>query len=269
MRSAQQTAVRRSDDDIHEEQQQLEQQAQTILFSEGSLYAVMGMLTLAVLFCVGVLAFSIRRNDLLKTEYRRLMDAIAMRRSKTTSFPTEPDTTETPETMGPEPKDDEVTQDAILSLLTRRPISNIQHPNVNKPRTTTQPPTSSTLFYDDLDSGVKRLPELKLDRRFARHTTTAADNETTTSLSSSEPMSVTTTSALITTLGMFANASEDMELLETETPLPVTFETASSTEAELVSEVAWPSNSTDYDRNSTHLDAEDDSDDDSGDDDDA
>ncbi|KAL1481009.1 hypothetical protein MTO96_050553, partial [Rhipicephalus appendiculatus] len=192
MRSAEQATVSRSADAIHVEQQ-LEQQAETILFSQGSLYAVIGMLTLAVLFCAGVLAYSVRRNDLLKTEYRRVMEAIAMRRSKTTSFPTEPEPTETPETMGPAPKLDEATQDAILLLLTRKPISNIQRPNANKPRTAKRPPASSTLLYDDLDSGVKRLPEVTLSLRSDRQTTTTAQNETTTSLSTSERTSATST----------------------------------------------------------------------------
>ncbi|KAH7948109.1 hypothetical protein HPB52_018644 [Rhipicephalus sanguineus] len=161
MRAAEQAVVSRSSDAIHAEQQ-LEQQAETILFSQGSLYAVIGMLTLAVLFCAGVLAYSVRRNDLLKSEYRRVMEAFVMRRSKTTSFPTEPEPTETAETMGPAPKLDDGTQDAILLLLTRKPISNIQHPNVNKPRTRkpTPPPASSTVFDDDLDSGSEELPEL-------------------------------------------------------------------------------------------------------------
>lgn len=270
MRSSEQAAVSRSSDAIHAEQQ-LEQQAETILFSQGSLYAVIGMLTLAVLFCAGVLAYSVRRNDLLKSEYRRVIEAFAKRVSKATSFPTEPEPTETAETMGPAPKLDSGTQDAILLLLTRKPISNIQHPNVNKPRTTkpTPPPARSTAFDDDLDSGVRRLPTVTRTRRPAPQTTTATRNETATSLSSGEQAAITTTLTLTTALRTTANASEELpELPELETSPPVTF-TMSSAEAGPVSEVAWTwsTNSSGYDSNSTQLDAEDNTDGDSDDDD--
>lgn len=268
MRPAEQ-ADSRSADAIHEERQQLEQQAETILFSHGSLYAVIAMLTLAVLFCAGVLAYSVRRNDLLKTEYRRVLEAFALRRSRTTRFPTEPEPTETSETMGPAPKLDESTQDAILLLLTRKPISNIQQPNLNKRPTTKLTATAGgdTVYYDDLASGIKRTPKGTRSGRSTQQKTTATRNEMATSWSSSEQPLVESASTTVTTLGTTPNASRETELPELETSSPATF--ATTARARIASEVTQISvmNSTDLDRNSTQLDADYGTDDDSGDDD--
>ncbi|KAH6929298.1 hypothetical protein HPB50_026159 [Hyalomma asiaticum] len=272
MRPAEQ-AGSRSADAIHAEREQLEQQAETILFSHGSLYAIIGMLTLAVLFCAGVLAYSVRRNDLLKTEYRRVMEAFAMKGSTTTRFPTEPDPTETPETMGPGPKLDDATQDAILLLLTRKPISNIQFPNLNKTRTTkpTPPATSITSFDDDLDSGGKRMPQVTRSPRPVRQdTTVAARNETTTSLSSGGNVSVASTLALTTTLRTTLNESDEAALeMSSEYPELEISSLATTATGALWSEVPWTSsaNSSDYDNNSTQSVDNYGSDDDSGEDD--
>nr|XP_054922433.1 uncharacterized protein LOC129382463 [Dermacentor andersoni] len=269
MRPAEEQADNRSADAIHEQRAQLEQQAETVLFSHGSLYAVIAMLTLAVLFCAGVLAYSIRRNDLLKAEYRRVMEAFALRASKTTRFPTEPEPTETSETMGPAPKLDESTQDAILLLLTRKPISNIQHPNLNKRPTTklAATPGGDTVYYDDLASGIKRMPKGTRSGRSTQQKTTATRNETATSSSSGERALVETTPTPVMTLGTTPKAARGTELPKLETSSPATFTTTAR--ARIASEVTHVSglNYTDLDRNSTQSDADYGTDDDSDDDD--
>lgn len=126
-----------------------------VLFSRSSLYTVIGMLTLAVLFCAGVLAYTVRRNDLLKTEYYRLMAAIAERGSKSARSTFDPDIPESVETMGPGPKVEDTTHEILMLLVTRRPISNISHPNGTR-RTTTASLATRTVYNDDLKSGQKR-----------------------------------------------------------------------------------------------------------------
>lgn len=184
-------------------------------------------------------------------------------------FPTEPEPTETSETMGPAPKLDESTQDAILLLLTRKPISNIQQPNLNKRPTTKLTATAGgdTVYYDDLASGIKRTPKGTRSGRSTQQKTTATRNEMATSWSSSEQPLVESASTTVTTLGTTPNASRETELPELETSSPATF--ATTARARIASEVTQISvmNSTDLDRNSTQLDADYGTDDDSGDDD--
>ncbi|XP_077540023.1 uncharacterized protein LOC144152588 [Haemaphysalis longicornis] len=100
-----------------------------ILFSSPSLYTIIGVLTLAVLFCAGVLAYTVRRNDLLKSEYYRLMAAVAERGSKGARSTFDPDFPDTVETMGPGPKVEDTTRDVLMLLVTRKSISNTSHPN--------------------------------------------------------------------------------------------------------------------------------------------
>lgn len=151
-----------------------EPEVDSILFARSSLYTVIGLLTLAVLFCAGVLAYTVRRNDVLKTEYYRLMVAVAERGSKGATRSTfEPDfPPESVETMGPGPKVEEATRDAVMLLVTRKPISNVSHPNRTR-RTTTASMATRAVYYDDLDSGPRRKRPRMAANKVVRNNTVA------------------------------------------------------------------------------------------------
>ncbi|CAN7936883.1 unnamed protein product, partial [Ixodes hexagonus] len=151
----------RSPRDGREDAIQNEQDDDSILFSRVSLYSVIGMLTLAVLFCAGVLAYTMRRNDLLKTEYYRLMSAIMNKTNRDRGLEDVAETTEATESMGPAGGLPEVTLAGILVLLTHRTISVVDKGNKT---TATKVPVArfqksvtetDSLYYDDLDSGPK------------------------------------------------------------------------------------------------------------------
>lgn len=151
-----------------------EPEVDSILFARSSLYTVIGLLTLAVLFCAGVLAYTVRRNDVLKTEYYRLMVAVAERGSKGATRSTfEPDfPPESAETMGPGPKVEEATRDAVMLLVTRKPISNVSHPNRTR-RTTTASIATRAVYYDDLDSAPRRKRPRMAANKVVRNNTVA------------------------------------------------------------------------------------------------
>ncbi|CAN7982262.1 unnamed protein product, partial [Ixodes pacificus] len=165
---------------------QSEQDNDSILFSRVSLYSVIGMLTLAVLFCAGVLAYTMRRNDLLKAEYYRLMSAIANRTHRGRGLGDAAVTTETTESMGPAAGLPEGTLDGILILLTHRTISLIdkrdktiatKNPIARLQKSLTQ---TDSLYYDDLDSGPKATA-----RAVSDSSTVAATRTRTTGLANS------------------------------------------------------------------------------------
>lgn len=170
-----------------------------ILFSRPSLYTVIGILTLAVLFCAGVLAYTVRRNDLLKSEYYRLMAAVAERGSKGARSTFDPDFPDTVETMGPGPKVEDTTRDILMLLVTRKPISNIPHPNRTR-RTTTASVATRPAYYDDLDSGPRRPPNRTRMTGVAASKVLVATNRTVTRTSSSLDSPSTALTARLTTV---------------------------------------------------------------------
>ncbi|CAN8017725.1 unnamed protein product, partial [Ixodes persulcatus] len=176
----------RSPRDDREGTIQSEQDNDSILFSRVSLYSVIGMLTLAVLFCAGVLVYTMRRNDLLKAEYYRLMSAIVNRTHRGRDLRDVAMTTETTESMGPAAGLPQGTLDGILILLTHRTISVIdkrdktiatKNPIAQLQKSLTQ---TDSLYYDDLDSGPKAT-----SRAVSDSSTVAATKTRTTGLASS------------------------------------------------------------------------------------
>ncbi|XP_077486080.1 uncharacterized protein LOC144097203 [Amblyomma americanum] len=246
----------RSVEAIHiEQQQQQEAQAETVFFSHGSLYAVGAMLTLAVLFCAGVLAYTVRRNDMLKTEYHRLMAAIADRGSKSSRIPTESEPPETLETMGPAPRVDDATQDAVLLLLTHRPISNIDHPGRTRRSTTSTPFPDGEALYNDYLEGRWR-QTVSGTRSATRRTDTTGNpsaagtssSDAVTSMSSSTPKSSATP---ITTLKLVPNTTQQTTLvLESSTSVFVSTGSVARTSTVTHSSKV---NASDSNGNSTHL----------------
>lgn len=168
-----------------------------ILFSSPSLYTIIGVLTLAVLFCAGVLAYTVRRNDLLKSEYYRLMAAVAERGSKGARSTFDPDFPDTVETMGPGPKVEDTTRDVLMLLVTRKPISNISHSNRTR-RTATASVATRAVYYDDLDSGP-RPPNRTRTPGVSANEVLVVTNHTVTRTSSSLDSPSTSLEARLTT----------------------------------------------------------------------
>lgn len=145
-----------SEDAIH-----AELDTDAILFSRASLYSVIGMLALTVLFCMGVIAYTMRRNDLLKTEYYRLMSAIKEQALHGRASVADAETTDTTETMGPAPEAHEaLTAEGVALLLTRKPLPKVAlSRSRTRPTLHAQPQHSQArtdaLYYDDLDSWPK------------------------------------------------------------------------------------------------------------------
>lgn len=169
-----------------------------ILFSSPSLYTIIGVLTLAVLFCAGVLAYTVRRNDLLKSEYYRLMAAVAERGSKGARSTFDPDFPDTVETMGPGPKVEDTTRDVLMLLVTRKPISNISHSNRTR-RTATASVATRAVYYDDLDSGPRRPPNGTRTPGVSANEVLVVTNHTVTRTSSSLDSPSTSLEARLTT----------------------------------------------------------------------
>ncbi|XP_064487540.1 uncharacterized protein LOC135399733 [Ornithodoros turicata] len=149
---------------------------QRIFFSRSSLYAVIGMLTVAVLFCAAVLAYTLRRNDLVKKEYFNILSAISHKVTiaQERATPTTVDTTTV--SFGPAATKKESTVLPVVVLaLTRKPLTNISSlrgKTVSARSSTTKAvmqaqrsgvTTEDPLYYDDLDvmpkSGTSRRVE--------------------------------------------------------------------------------------------------------------